>query len=130
MRARSAANRRRRRIEQGAAKGFIARRRELQEIDCPLARLPERVLGATENSLAMHHAPHVRIDRRLVAERNVEHPVLELWSADQEAHHPPVIEHDSSRLARDSKLVLDPLDYVARRVLFGHRDVCPSTLRI
>src|SRR5271154_3909378 len=91
-------------LEQGAAKGFIARWGILQEVDRPSARLLERILGALKQTLTLHHAPHVNVDRRLIAQRHIDHPVFDLRAANEQPHQATMIEHDPARLSRDAEL--------------------------
>jgi hypothetical protein len=48
--------------EQRAAKQLVARRRILQQVDCPFAGLSQRILGALEQPLALHRRPDVDIN--------------------------------------------------------------------
>src|SRR3984893_18559640 len=113
---------RRRALQQRAAEGLVARWWILDQAERPAPCLAQRLLGAFEQPLPVHRVPHIYVDRGFVAERHVEHPVLELRTAHQQAHHAAVIEDHAARLARQAELVLDPFDQPFGIVLLRLRD--------
>jgi len=100
----------------------------LNQVDGPFARLPQCFLGAPKNALAIHRVPHVRIHRWLIAERDIEHPVFDFGSANQQSHQPPVIDHDPACFTGQTEFIFHALDEMRWVMIFGERQIDPVTL--